>query len=100
MSSAIVPIPRVPVNVRVATMDDLPFMDGLQKKYGKALGYFPRKQFEGYIGGGDVLVAEDGTQSGEETQSAERRTRNEEGANEASPSFCVPRSSFRASAPP
>ena len=34
-------------------------MDGLQKKYGKALGYFPTKQFEGYVAMGAVLVAEE-----------------------------------------
>ena len=41
--------PRVPIAIRVATMEDLPFMDALQKKHSKALGYFPRKQFEGYV---------------------------------------------------
>jgi hypothetical protein len=54
-----VPAPRVPVSIRVATIEDLPFMDALQKKYGKALGYFPRKQFEEYINSQSVLIAED-----------------------------------------
>src|SRR5688500_18850305 len=44
--------------VRAATMADLPFMDGLQKKHSKQLGYFPPKQFEGYIEQGAVLIAE------------------------------------------
>jgi hypothetical protein len=55
-----VPKPRVPVAIRVATMEDLPFMDSLQKKNGKALGYFTWKQFEDYIGQQAVLIAEEG----------------------------------------
>jgi hypothetical protein len=39
-------------------MADLPFLDAMQKQHGRALGYFPTKQFEGYIAGGHVLVAE------------------------------------------
>src|SRR5688572_1283385 len=54
----VVPVARVPIAVRVATMADLPFMDALQKKHSKQLGYFPTKQFEGYIGQGAVLVAD------------------------------------------
>ncbi len=57
-SAPIVPVPRTPIAVRVATMADLPFMDGLQKRFNRALGYFPTKQFEGYIETGGVLVAE------------------------------------------
>ena len=54
---AIVPIPRVPVSVRPAAMSDLPFIDALQKQHAKNLGYFPTKQFEGYIEMGAVLMA-------------------------------------------
>src|SRR4051812_24873877 len=54
------PPPSVPISVRVATMDDLPFLDSLQKQYGKALGYFPTQQFEGYIAMGGILMAESG----------------------------------------
>jgi hypothetical protein len=50
---------RRAVSVRVATMADLPFLDAMQKQHGKALGYFPTKQFEGYIAMGGVLVAEE-----------------------------------------
>ncbi len=57
------PIPapraRVEIAVRVATMDDLPFLDSLQKQHSKALGFFPRAQMEGYIENGWVLIAED-----------------------------------------
>jgi ribosomal protein S18 acetylase RimI-like enzyme len=52
------PVPRVPIAVRVATTADLPFMDSLQKAHSKQLGYFPTKQFEGYIEQGTVLIAE------------------------------------------
>src|SRR5688500_17681481 len=55
--NAIVPISQVELCFRVATMADLPFLDALQKKHSKALGYFPTKQFEGYIEMGGVLVA-------------------------------------------
>jgi ribosomal protein S18 acetylase RimI-like enzyme len=48
---------RREVSIRVATMADLPFLDALQKQFGRALGYFPTKQFEGYIEMGAVLVA-------------------------------------------
>ena len=60
MSTSIIPVPRTPVGIRTATAADLPFLDALQKRYGRALGYFPTKQFEEYIGAGAVLVAEDG----------------------------------------
>jgi N-acetylglutamate synthase-like GNAT family acetyltransferase len=56
--SSIVPIPKFPIHIRTATMADIPFMDALQKKYAKALGYFTRKQFEGYVEPGHVLIAE------------------------------------------
>ncbi|HEV2294954.1 MAG TPA: hypothetical protein VGR35_13960, partial [Tepidisphaeraceae bacterium] len=58
-SSAVqLPAPRVPIAIRPATMSDLPFLDAMQKLHNKALGYFPTKQFEGYIEAGAVLVAE------------------------------------------
>ena len=53
------PAPRARVSIRVATMEDLPFLDALQKQHGKALGYFPTKQFEGYVEMGGVLIAEE-----------------------------------------
>ena len=67
-SSAALPLPAPrggPIAVRVATMADLPWMDALQKKHSKQLGYFPTKQFEGYIEMGAVLIAEEvGTEWG------------------------------------
>ncbi|HEV2296750.1 MAG TPA: GNAT family N-acetyltransferase [Tepidisphaeraceae bacterium] len=53
------PAPRVPIAIRTATMDDLPFLDELQKQHSKALGFFPRAQMEGYVENGWVLIAED-----------------------------------------
>jgi hypothetical protein len=60
-SASLLPIaPRVgPIATRAATMADLPFLDALQKQHGKALGFFPRAQMEGYVQNGWVLVAED-----------------------------------------
>ena len=55
--NAIIPTSRCPIATRLATMDDLPFLDGLQKQHSRALGYFPTKQFEGYIEMGGVLIA-------------------------------------------
>jgi ribosomal protein S18 acetylase RimI-like enzyme len=51
-------IPRCAISIRLATTDDLPFIDALQKKHHKQLGFFPRAQMEGYIKNGWVLVAE------------------------------------------
>jgi hypothetical protein len=52
------PAPRVDVQVRPATLDDFDFLDRLQTAYSKQLGYMPRKQLEGKIELGHVLVAE------------------------------------------
>ena len=54
------PLPALPsITTRVATMADLPFIDQLQKKHSKQLGFFPRAQIEGYIRGGWMRVAEE-----------------------------------------
>ena len=58
--SAIIPIARTPITIRPATMDDLPFIDSLQKQHTKMVGWMPTKQLEGKIGAGHVLVAEVG----------------------------------------
>lgn len=58
-SSLPLPAPRVAMRVRVGTLDDLPFMDALQKAHSKQLGFFPRAQMEGYLNAGHVLVAEE-----------------------------------------
>jgi hypothetical protein len=57
--SSPVPCPREPIAIRQATMDDLPFIDGLQKKQTKQVGFMPTKQFEGKVKAGHVLIAEE-----------------------------------------
>ena len=42
--SAIIPVPRISVAVRLATMDDFGFIDRLQTAHAKQLGYMPRAQ--------------------------------------------------------
>src|SRR3954447_20911346 len=56
---AIVPIPKIEIAIRLATMDDLPFIDALQKKHSKALGFFRRAQMEGYLRNQWMLIAEE-----------------------------------------
>src|SRR5687768_159407 len=56
--SSLPPVPPARCTVRAATMADLPFMDRLQKMHSKQLGYFPTQQFQSYIEGGNVLIAE------------------------------------------
>jgi hypothetical protein len=57
--SQIIPIPRIPVSVRPGAPDDLPFIDALQKKHAKQVGWFPTKTIEGKIKAGHVLLAVD-----------------------------------------
>jgi N-acetylglutamate synthase-like GNAT family acetyltransferase len=57
--SLLVPIPRVSVTVREATLDDIPFIDALQKTHREQVGFMPRGQLVGKINAGDVIVAED-----------------------------------------
>lgn len=53
------PSPRVPVTIRPATPADVPFMDGLQKRHRKQVGWMPTAQLEGKVAAGQVLVAEE-----------------------------------------
>jgi hypothetical protein len=60
------PPPRVPIAIRPATMEDLAFIDALQKKNTKQVGFMQTKALEGKIRLGHVLVAEErheGTQA-------------------------------------
>ena len=59
MNTPLVPIPRVPVTVRPAAMNDLPFIDALQKRHTRMVGWMPTKQLVQKITLGHVLVAED-----------------------------------------
>src|SRR3954451_1949077 len=58
-SSVPLPAPRVAISIRPATMEDLPFLDSLQKLHTKQVGWMPTKQLEGKIKLGHVIVAED-----------------------------------------
>jgi hypothetical protein len=55
------PLPqaRTPIEIRSATLNDLPFIDALQKMHTHMVGFFPRKQMESYVEGGHVLIAEE-----------------------------------------
>jgi N-acetylglutamate synthase-like GNAT family acetyltransferase len=57
--SAIIPIPRCSVSVREATMNDLPFIDRLQKANTYRVGFLPGKQLEDHVAKHAVLIAED-----------------------------------------
>ncbi|HEV7300795.1 MAG TPA: hypothetical protein VGN72_15625 [Tepidisphaeraceae bacterium] len=50
--------PRVEMRVRAGTLDDVAFMDSLQKATTKQVGFMPRAQLEGKVRAGHVLVAE------------------------------------------
>jgi len=59
--SSFVPLPAPrcgAISVRLATPADIGFMDELQKKHQKMLGFMPRKTFEGKIAAGHVLIAD------------------------------------------
>src|SRR5688500_5925540 len=47
------------LSIRPATLDDLAFIDGLQKKHTNMVGWMPTKQLEGKIQLGHVIVAEE-----------------------------------------
>ncbi|MGC4033571.1 MAG: GNAT family N-acetyltransferase [Tepidisphaeraceae bacterium] len=51
-------VARVPIAVRAGTMDDLPFIDRMQKQHSRELGFLPTAALEGKIKLGQVLVAE------------------------------------------
>jgi hypothetical protein len=52
-----VPCPRIPITVRAGTMEDLAFIDGLQKKHTKQVGFMHTAALEGKIRLGHVIVA-------------------------------------------
>ncbi len=53
-ASIALPEPRVKISIRLAALDDWAFIDSLQKKHHKQLGFFPRQQMEEYIKNGWV----------------------------------------------
>ncbi len=52
------PEPRVDFTIRAGVPGDVPFIDALQKKHGKQVGWMPTKQLEGKVAAGHVLIAE------------------------------------------
>lgn len=59
LTSPAVPVPRCPISIRVATAADLLFLDALQKKHEKMVGWFPSRQMAEYVEAGAVIVAEE-----------------------------------------
>jgi hypothetical protein len=59
MSDLIVPIPSAPIHIRLATVADVPFIDGLQKENARQLGFLARSWIEAKIAKGQVLIAEE-----------------------------------------
>jgi len=51
-------VPETPINIRPATMDDYDFIDALQKKHSKMVGFLHRASIKAYITQGGVLIAE------------------------------------------
>src|SRR5258708_4203784 len=53
------PAPRIPITIREAMMDDLPFIDSLQKRHNKMVGFMHEKTLRGKIELGHVVIAEE-----------------------------------------
>jgi hypothetical protein len=73
--NAIVPTPRCAVTIRPATMDDLPFIDRLQKAQSHQVGFLHTGALEEKIRRAHVIIAEEG-----------RRDEGTEGQSEGAPS--------------
>jgi hypothetical protein len=54
-----VPTPREAIQIRPGTMADLSFVDALQKRHTKMVGWMPTGTLEGKIRAGHVLIAEE-----------------------------------------
>ncbi|HQY87720.1 MAG TPA: hypothetical protein PK402_03615 [Tepidisphaeraceae bacterium] len=55
----LIPLPELPINVRLGTMEDIAFIDELQKKNNRNLGFLHRAALQGKIELGEVLIAEE-----------------------------------------
>lgn len=53
-----VPVPAQPISIRVATENDVPFIDALQKAHTKMVGWMPMQQLQNYVAKKYVLIAE------------------------------------------
>src|SRR5688572_21634434 len=58
-SEALAVVTRVKMSVRPATLADVPFIDALQKKHTKMVGWMPTRQIEGKISARHVIIAEE-----------------------------------------
>src|SRR4051794_38939869 len=58
------PAPREAITIRLGTVEDIPFLDSLQKLHTKQVGWMPTAQFEGKIRAGHVLIAEENAGGG------------------------------------
>ncbi len=53
------PQPRSPIRIRTATANDFQFIDDLQKKHSRMVGFLRTGDIEKYIANGGVLIAEE-----------------------------------------
>jgi GNAT superfamily N-acetyltransferase len=79
-------VPRCDVRIRPAIPDDFAYIDALQKRHAKMLGFMHRQTIETYISRGDILIAEEvvsdqGEEAGtrHEAKGIEASTRHEAG---------------------
>src|SRR5688572_10675154 len=77
MSSEIVA--RCPITIRAGTMEDIPFIDALQKKHSNMVGFLQHAALEGKVRAGHVIIAE-------ESDEATKRQSDEGEENSAFPS--------------
>jgi ribosomal protein S18 acetylase RimI-like enzyme len=88
--NAIIPIPKIDIAIRLATMDDFNAIDALQKKYNRALSFFPQEQFEGYIKKDGIRVAVQGQGARGEGQGNAGATRDADSSLAPCPSPLAP----------
>jgi len=55
--TSLIPIPQLPITVRLATIGDLPFVDSLQKLHHKNVGFLQMKALEGKVRAEQLFVA-------------------------------------------
>jgi len=98
-SAGLVPVPATPIVVRTATMADLPFIDGLQRRHTNQVGWMPTKQLQEKIAKGQVVVAEERHEGIEERHEGIEARRHEGAADAGTSSALFVPSCLRASVP-
>ncbi|MEM1013264.1 MAG: hypothetical protein AAGI46_13725 [Planctomycetota bacterium] len=86
-----VPPPSCALSFRQGALEDIPFMDALQKEQRHAVGFFRYQQFVDHIEAGGVLIAESLKQEA-------KSLKDQSGVDSESSSFKLPSSSFPSSA--